>query len=210
MPNPVSEGLLSSAKPKKVDVYNLDTPYRLLNLDWPKIQQNLGCWRSLASRLPRPQRFVESFGGYGRQTKVANEVWPGIKHEVWEQDLQCFEKLETDLPAGVEAHYGTYVPPPGGYDRATTISMDYNLFSVKHWHTIVPFLKTGCGMVIATDFAAGKLPLTFRAYGLKEPSWEGYLERMNVLAEAEGFQVIDNQRTPRSISYIALAAKEVS
>lgn len=163
--------------------------------------QNLEAFNRLIARQEvAPKKIVECFGGLGGQTGLLQTRWPGVEHIAYERSADCFPQLEAVANHhGVKAVLADYVTQP--CDKDTLLIVD-GAITILHVDKYREFVHPEAGRVIFCDFAAGKLHLHRKSYGLSETA--DYREYAEALAAKFGRPLLDYERTPRSMSYVLL------
>lgn len=175
---------------------------RMLDYNLKTHDQNLAAFQRLIERQKfNPTHIVECFGGLGGQTKLLEARWPGLPHVAYEIDEECYKTLAevaADFP-NVDARLGAYETQDC---TPNTLLIVDGAITILHVDKYREFVHPDAGYVIFCDFAAGKLHLHRKSYGLEpDATYEDYAE---ALAEKFGRPLLDFERTPRSMSYVLL------
>jgi hypothetical protein len=182
-------------RPVKRKMYDAQPAWMLSDKDETA---NVGAVRRLLSRPGlRPERLFEFFGGLGRVTRMAMEVFPGVPIETWDMDDRCCEELRS-IGGGVEVRTGDSLSDLVVTERSGVL-MDFNVWTVLKARTVYAdvmdrVMAARPRWVQVTDSALSKLHLNYASYGAAAGTWDSYREVLREWARAKGWVLVGEER----------------
>lgn len=150
------------------------------------------CLRKLFSKLPKPNRILELFGGLGDMTKLVQEFYPSVPIQSWDIDSRCVLVL-SKIP-GVQAKCGNSLVLARA-EAEDGVILDHNSFTLKTARTILSvvmkrLLKVSPLWVCINDCAVSKLHLNYRRYGCKDRYIQSYIDAYDEMYKDLGYRVV--------------------
>lgn len=184
-----------------------NTPYT----SRPPLEQarEKACVEKILEQVSPVASIYEAFGGIGMLGQVLSERFPNALIDSYELDAECVYRYRDRNLLNVTINHADTLTQSGKFEAA---SLDFNRFPLLDLNrkegefqqrVLSKVFNQNPDWVHVTDSSCSKLHLNWKSYGLKEPDWDGYVEKLDqAFQERWGYRIVTWDKHSRAAYFI--------